>query len=88
MDNAARARQRLLALFLPIAAVLYVSAEALDPRGTDQVVTTTGAGVRLLAIAARHRLSSTSQARCHCSLSEHWPCRMRPSPAWSEAAAG
>jgi len=53
-DNAVRARQRLLALFLPITAVLYVSAEAMDPKGTDQVVTTTAGGVRLLAIAARH----------------------------------
>ena len=29
MDTAARTRQRILALFLPIAAVLYISAEAL-----------------------------------------------------------
>ena len=29
MENAARTRQRVLALFLPIAAVLYISAEAL-----------------------------------------------------------
>ena len=29
MDNTARARQRVLALVLPVAAVLYVSAEAL-----------------------------------------------------------
>ena len=39
MDNAARTRQRVLALFLPIAAVLYISAEALSPKGTDQVAT-------------------------------------------------
>ena len=32
MDNAARARRRVLAIFLPIAAVLYISAEALDLR--------------------------------------------------------
>ena len=32
MDNAARMRQRLLAVFLPLAAVLYVSAEALRPQ--------------------------------------------------------
>ena len=30
MDTAARTRQRILALFLPIAAVLYISAEALS----------------------------------------------------------
>ena len=54
MDNAGRARQRVLALFLPIAAVLYISAEALSPKGTDQVITTTGTALNVLSIAARH----------------------------------
>ena len=54
LDNAARVRQRILAIFLPVTAVLYVSCEALDPKGTDQVVTTMGAGLRLLGIAAKH----------------------------------
>ncbi len=54
MNNAARARQRVLAVFLPISAVLYVSAEALDPRGTDKVVTTTATAFKLLPIAASH----------------------------------
>ena len=40
--NAARIRLRLLAAFLPVTAALYVGAEALDPKGTDQVVTNTG----------------------------------------------
>jgi hypothetical protein len=40
-DNATRVRQRLLAAFLPVTAVLYAGAEALDPKGTDQVVTST-----------------------------------------------
>lgn len=35
LDSAARARQRVLALFLPVAAALYISAEALNPHGTD-----------------------------------------------------
>ena len=35
MDNAARTRQRVLAVFLPVTAVLYISAEALSPKGTD-----------------------------------------------------
>jgi hypothetical protein len=30
MDNAARTRQRVLAIFLPVTAVLYISAEALS----------------------------------------------------------
>ena len=33
MDNAARTRQRVLAIFLPLTAVLYISAEALSPKG-------------------------------------------------------
>ena len=54
MDHAARIRQRVLALFLPVAAVLYVGSEAVTPRGADQVVTTTAAAFRLLAIAGTH----------------------------------
>ena len=54
VPNAARARFRLLAAFLPVTAVLYVGAEALDPRGTDQVVTDTATAFKLLPIAAAH----------------------------------
>ena len=54
MDNTGRARQRVLAVFLPITAVLYISTEALDPKGTDQPITTTAAGIKVLAIAAKH----------------------------------
>jgi hypothetical protein len=54
VDNAARTRQRVLAIFLPIAAVLYISAEALSPKGADQVVTDTATALKLLAIAAKH----------------------------------
>ena len=54
MDNAARMRQRVLALFLPLAAVLYVSAEALDPKGTDRVLSTMSDALKVLPIAARH----------------------------------
>jgi hypothetical protein len=54
MDNAARTRQRVLALFLPIAAALYIGAEALSPKGTDQVVQTTASAFKVLAIAAKH----------------------------------
>jgi hypothetical protein len=53
-DKAARARLRLLACFLPVTAVLYIGAEALDPKGTDEVVTSTAVGLRLLPIAAAH----------------------------------
>jgi hypothetical protein len=52
--NAARVRQRLLAVVLPVTAALYVGAEALDPKGTDQVITSTAAAFKLLPIAAAH----------------------------------
>jgi hypothetical protein len=52
--KAARVRQRVLAVFLPVTAVLYVGAEALDPRGTDQVATNTATAFKLLPIAAAH----------------------------------
>jgi hypothetical protein len=52
--NAARVRLRLLAAFLPVTAVLYAGAEAVDPKGTDQVVTSTAVALRLLPIAAAH----------------------------------
>jgi hypothetical protein len=54
MDNAARMRQRVLALFLPIAAVLYVSAEALNPKGTDRLLATMSDALKVLPIAAMH----------------------------------
>ena len=54
MDDTSRARQRVLAGFLPIAAVLYVSAEALNPRGTDQVITGTSTAVKVLPLAVAH----------------------------------
>jgi hypothetical protein len=54
MDHAARMRQRVLAVFLPVAAVLYIAAEALSPRGTDQVITTTATALKVLAVAGRH----------------------------------
>jgi hypothetical protein len=53
MNDALRTRQRLLALALPLTAALYIGAEGLDPKGTDQVVTTTAAALRLLPIAAK-----------------------------------
>ena len=54
MPKAVRTRQRILAIFLPIAAVLYISCEALDPKGTDQLITDMATGLKLLAIAGRH----------------------------------
>ena len=53
-DKCARARLRLLAACLPVTAALYIGAEALDPKGTDQVITTTAVAFKLLPIAAAH----------------------------------
>ena len=55
MDNAARTRRRVLALFLPVAAVLYIGGEALSPKGTDQEVTTAAVAFKVLPIAAQHQ---------------------------------
>src|SRR5271169_2733937 len=52
MDNTARMRQRLLALSLPLAAVLYVGGEALNPTGTDKLISTTADALQELPIAA------------------------------------
>ena len=54
LDSAGRARQRVLALFLPIAAALYISAEAVNPRGTDQPITSRATALKELPIAAHH----------------------------------
>jgi pimeloyl-ACP methyl ester carboxylesterase len=47
MDNAARTWQRVLAISLPVTAVLYISAEALSPKSTDQVISTTAAALKV-----------------------------------------
>ena len=54
LDSAGRARRRVLALFLPVAAALYISAEALSPRGTDQPIANGTMALRELPIAAHH----------------------------------
>ena len=54
MDHVARIRQRVLAIFLPVAAVLYVSAEGLNPKGTDTLILTMADALKVLHIAATH----------------------------------
>jgi hypothetical protein len=58
MDNAAQLHHRVLAIFLPVAATLYIGGEALSPKGTDQVVTTTATAFKMLPIAAQLYLAS------------------------------
>ena len=55
MNNALRTRQRMFALALPLTAALYIGAEAIDPKGTDQIVTTMAVALKVLPIAAKHR---------------------------------
>src|ERR1700733_12956489 len=54
MNNALRTRQRLFALALPLAAALYIGAEGINPRSTDQIITTTAVALKVLPIAAKH----------------------------------
>jgi len=54
MDHAARMRQRVLALFLPLTAVLYLCAEGFNPKGTDKVIGTAADAFKVLPIAAMH----------------------------------
>jgi DNA-binding NarL/FixJ family response regulator len=54
MEKTARTRQRILALFMPLTAVLYVGCEALNPKGTDVLILTMRDALKVLPIAARH----------------------------------
>jgi hypothetical protein len=47
MNKPCRARLHMLALFLPLTAALYIDAEALSPKGADQVINTGCHGVGL-----------------------------------------
>jgi hypothetical protein len=54
MNNAVRTRQRMLAVSLPLTAALYLGAEGVNPKGTDQLVTTAAIAFKVLPIAADH----------------------------------
>jgi hypothetical protein len=87
METAARTRLRILALFLPVAAVLYISAEALSPKGTDQVATDTATALKLLAIAAQHPTQLYIAGTFAVLGLGLWPSRTPRSPRWPETAA-
>jgi uncharacterized protein (TIGR03086 family) len=53
MNNALRTRQRMFVLALPFAAALYIGAEGIDPKGTDQIVTTTAVALKEMALLRR-----------------------------------
>jgi len=55
MKNAVQTRQRMLALTLPLTAALYIGAEGLDPKGTDQIITTTAIAFKVLLISSTYR---------------------------------
>jgi len=65
LDRSGRLRRRLLAIWLPITALLYMGTELLNPKGTDQLITTTATALKVLPIAAKHSsqlyLSARSQ---------------------------
>jgi hypothetical protein len=54
MNNAGQTRQRMLALALPLTAAFYIGAEGVNPKGTDQIITTTAIAFKVLPIAAKH----------------------------------
>jgi hypothetical protein len=54
MSKARKTRQRMFALLLPITAATYIGAEGLDPKGTDQIITTTSVALKVLPIASAH----------------------------------
>jgi hypothetical protein len=49
-----RTRQRLAAVALPVTATLYIAAEGSNPKGTDQLLTSTKTALKVLPIAATH----------------------------------
>jgi hypothetical protein len=54
LDKAARTRRRVLAVFVPLAGILLLLAEGLNPKGTDVVVQDTATALKVLPIAAAH----------------------------------
>jgi hypothetical protein len=66
MNDSVQTRQRMLALALPLTAALYIGAEGVNPKGTDQIITTTAIAFKVLPIAANH----TTQLYASASLSE------------------
>jgi len=54
VNNVTRIRMRVLALFLPIAAVLYIGGEAVSPKGTDTVLDTMATALRVVPVARQH----------------------------------
>lgn len=54
MNSVAPSRQRILAVFLPVSAVLLVIGTALTPKGLDQIVMSRSTAMTVLPIAAAH----------------------------------
>ncbi len=54
MNNALRTRQRMFAVALPLTVALYIGAEGINPKGTDQLITTMAVALKVLPIAAMH----------------------------------
>jgi len=86
LDRSGRLRRRLLAIWLPITALLYMGTELLNPKGTDQLITTTATALKVLPIAAKHSsqlyLSGSSQK----SRWRRSPLRISRSPRWCDVA--
>jgi len=60
MDNAVRTRQRFLAVCLPVTAARYIAAEGSDPKGTNQIITTTATARHSIQLYVSGSLSELS----------------------------
>ena len=88
-SKAARVRQRVLAVFLPITAVLYPQYRGAEPQGHRSGDHDYGRRVLRSCPSPRPtRPSCTCRVRCRCWRSAAWRCRTRRSPGWSPDAAG
>ena len=85
MNNVLRTRQRLLALALPLTAALYIGAEGLDPKGTDESSRQRPSHSRCFPSQRSTRHSSMFRARSPSLRSGESQSRMRRLPRWSES---
>lgn len=88
MDNAARAHQRVLVLFLPVAGVPYVSAEALNSQVTDRVITGMATAFTVLPIAARQQATTGAGRRARSSVRHSRQAKPDTSGFWAAIPEG
>ena len=83
-----RTRRRILALALPVTAVLLLFGGALTPKGLDRPVTSLAGALRELHIAAAHPGQVYFSNMLVIFGSELWVSRSSPSLCWLQIAIG